>query len=206
MLRLSTTSPHLGGAVCLAAGRPGEREKRESGTQGMETTDPLSRMADPLSTSPSPPSPALPRPRPSTPTSTRRSPPPILAGNNSPTDAWLDLAAFVAGGGGDAGRAGIFDDLAARIGKDVYLDVAGWHLYLRDIKVDGRTTLASALAAKLGSAVADGGFKQAGVEAALTALPVRLGGGKAQVSLLDAVPAGALGDLYRALEDFERGK
>jgi hypothetical protein len=77
---------------------------------------------------------------------------------------------------------------------------------LRDVKVDGRTSLASALAAKLGSAVADGGFKKAAVEAMLAGLPVRLGGGKAEVSLLDAVPSGALSDLFRALEDFERGK
>ena len=109
-------------------------------------------------------------------------------------------------GSGDAGRTGIFDDLASKIGKDVFIDVAGWHLYLRDVKVDGRTTLAAALAAKLGGAVADGGFDRAAVEATLAALPVRLGGGKAEVSLLDAVPAAALGDLFRALEDFERGK
>ena len=151
---------------------------------------------------PSPSLPAFLHPRRPSPA---RLPTPLSAGSNSPADAWLDLASFVAGSG-DAGRAGIFDDLAARIGKDVYLDVAGWHLYLRDIKVDGRTTLASALAAKLGAAVADGGFKKAGVEAALAAIPVRLGGGKAEVSMLDAVPNGALGDLYRALEDFERGK
>jgi hypothetical protein len=112
----------------------------------------------------------------------------------------------VAGGAGDAGRAGIFDDLASRIGKDVYIDVAGWHLYARDVKVDGKTTLAAALAAKLGSAVADGGFKKPAAEAVLAGVPVRLGGGKASVPLLDAVPAGALSDLWRALEDFERGK
>jgi hypothetical protein len=163
---------------------------------GARPSQPASHFSPALSNHPRPPT-RRPVPLPT---------PPSAGGTgNSPADAWLDLASFVAGSG-DAGRAGIFDDLASKIGKDVYIDVAGWHLYLRDVKVDGRTSLASALAAKLGSAVADGGFKKAAVEAMLAGLPVRLGGGKAEVSLLDAVPSGALSDLFRALEDFERGK
>ena len=42
--------------------------------------------------------------------------------------------------------------------------------------------------------------------ATLAALPISLGGGKATVALADAVPAYAVGDLVRAVEDFGRGK
>jgi hypothetical protein len=210
-LRLPSASP--------LASRPGRaprsragKKKRERGLSGANESASLSRRAlAPLSQpadsslSPSIPSHSLPVPPARLPSTRTTLPRPPSAGSN-PTDAWLDLASFVAGGAGDAGRAGIFDDLASRIGKDVFIDVAGWHLYLRDVKVDGKTTLASALAAKLGSAVADGGFKRAEAEAVLAGLPVRLGGGKAAVPLADAIPAAALGDLWRALEDFERGK
>ena len=40
--------------------------------------------------------------------------------------SWIDLAAFVS----SSGRGGHtpFDELADKIGRDVYIDVAGWHL------------------------------------------------------------------------------
>jgi hypothetical protein len=40
--------------------------------------------------------------------------------------SWVDLASFVSSAGG-AGRTP-YDDLADAIGRDVYIDVAGWHL------------------------------------------------------------------------------
>ena len=43
---------------------------------------------------------------------------------------------------------------AARSGKEVYVDVNGWHLYLRDISVPGADAkLSQALAQHLGSKV-----------------------------------------------------
>lgn len=60
-------------------------------------------------------------------------------------------------------------------GRDVYIDVSGWHLYLRDVKVpdSGGTTLASGLAAML--AQEGDGADVAGV---LGQVPVPLGGGQ----------------------------
>ena len=41
--------------------------------------------------------------------------------------SWLDLASFVASAGKSGGHTA-FDGLADKIGRDVYIDVAGWHL------------------------------------------------------------------------------
>ncbi|KAI7841657.1 hypothetical protein COHA_004677 [Chlorella ohadii] len=62
--------------------------------------------------------------------------------------SWIDLASFVA----SSSRGGHtpFDDLADKIGRDVYIDVAGWHLYLKDVKVGQGLSLAQALASNLG--------------------------------------------------------
>lgn len=40
--------------------------------------------------------------------------------------SWIDLAAFVSSSGRGAHTP--FDELADKIGRDVYIDVAGWHL------------------------------------------------------------------------------
>lgn len=40
--------------------------------------------------------------------------------------SWVDLASFVSSSGG-GGRTP-YDELADVIGRDVYIDVAGWHL------------------------------------------------------------------------------
>ena len=79
------------------------------------------------------------------------------------------------------------------------------HLYLRDVRV-GNATLAAGLAAQLGAAASRGEDPATAVAATLAALPISLGGGKATVALADAVPAYAVGDLVRAVEDFGRGK
>lgn len=59
------------------------------------------------------------------PPSRRRVPSPARAGGSGGAfGAWKDLAEFVAGSG--AGNKGAFESLADRIGRDVYIDVAGW--------------------------------------------------------------------------------
>lgn len=42
-------------------------------------------------------------------------------------ESWIDLASFVASSGKSGGHTA-YDELADKIGKDVYIDVAGWHL------------------------------------------------------------------------------
>ncbi len=80
------------------------------------------------------------------------------------------------------------------------------HLPLRDVRVGG-TSLAAAIAAELGSAVLkDGRVDAASARAALARVSLPLGGGQAAVPLADAIPTYQMGELVRALEDFEGGK
>lgn len=76
---------------------------------------------------------------------------------------------------------------------------------MKDIKVGGSTTvkMASVLAQQLGEkALASGTVEEAEIKAVLRAIPLDLGGGKVQVSLLDSVGKGCLYDLTRAVEDW----
>lgn len=78
-------------------------------------------------------------------------------------------------------------------------------MYLRDVRVGG-STLAAGLAAQLGAAAINGDDPRAAVAATLGALPLTLGGGKVTVKLADAIPAFAVGDLERAVEEFAEGQ
>jgi hypothetical protein len=69
-------------------------------------------------------------------------------------------------------------------GRDVYVDLAGWHLFLRDMSAVPGLKMASALAAQLGPAAADagrGGLREADVTAVLKRIPVDVGGGRVTV-------------------------
>jgi hypothetical protein len=43
-------------------------------------------------------------------------------------EGWLDVSKLVSGGGAAKSP---YEDFASAIGRDVYVDLAGWHLYLR---------------------------------------------------------------------------
>ncbi|KAK9839511.1 hypothetical protein WJX81_006528 [Elliptochloris bilobata] len=116
---------------------------------------------------------------------------------------FLDLANLVSGGGGAKTA---YDELASKIGKEVYVDVNGWHLYLRDIFVPGADVkLSQALAHHLGSKVKEG-LSKSDVEAALKKMPFKLGGGKTQVSLFEMVPNYAVQELEQIIQDYARSK
>lgn len=118
-------------------------------------------------------------------------------------DGWLDLAKLVAGSG--TGTKTPYDDLASAIGRDIYVDIAGWHLYMRDMGtgVAGGLKMSQALARQLGPE-ASRGLREADVEAVLRKIPVKLGAGKERVSLYDAMPSICVGDLVKICEDFAR--
>lgn len=63
--------------------------------------------------------------------------------------SWLDLAGFVAKSTAHTP----FDELADKIGRDCYIDVAGWHLYLKDVKLGGQASMAQGIAQQLGAQV-----------------------------------------------------
>lgn len=90
------------------------------------------------------------------------------------------------------------EKLAASIGEDVYIDVAKWHLYLRDAH------LHTVLAEQLYPLLEQGSLKEADVTAVLNRINVKLGGGKLDVPLSDLLPMQSQVHLMDALEEFQR--
>ncbi|GLC42358.1 hypothetical protein PLESTB_000655800 [Pleodorina starrii] len=118
-------------------------------------------------------------------------------------DGWLDLAKLVAGGGSSKTP---YEEFASAIGRDVYVDIAGWHLYLRDMGtgVPGSSLkMSQALAQQFGPQL-NKGLREADVEGLLKKIPVKLGAGKLKASLYDVMPSMCVGDLVRLCEDFAR--
>ncbi len=115
----------------------------------------------------------------------------------------MDLANFVSSDGAGK-KLAAFEDLAYKLGGEVYVDVNGWHLYVKDIKVGGTSVkMHSVLAQQIGEKVLAGGrVDPADLKAVLKQVPLSLGGGTVQVSLLDAIGKPCLYDLERAVEDW----
>jgi hypothetical protein len=92
----------------------------------------------------------------------------------------------------------LVEDLAAEIGDRVYIDVAKWHLYLRDAK------LHTELAQKLYALMENGAVKEADVTALLQSMMIKLGGGKKELPLSDLVPMSCQVSLMDVVEEFQR--
>ncbi len=90
------------------------------------------------------------------------------------------------------------EQLAATIGEEVYMDVARWHLYLRDAH------LHTLLAEQLAPQVAAGKVDEAAVTEVLQRIPVKLGGGRKELPLADLLPMQSLLNLLDVLEEFSR--
>lgn len=117
--------------------------------------------------------------------------------------SWLDLAGFVATA--SPGARTPFDELADKIGRECYIDVAGWHLYLKDVKLPNtQVTMAQALAQQLGSLIQGQGFSSAAVNQLVGRVPVKLGQGKSTLPLADVMPSRCLQDLEDICEQYAR--
>jgi Protein of unknown function (DUF3181) len=92
----------------------------------------------------------------------------------------------------------VVEQLAADIGDRIYIDVAKWHLYLKDAK------LHSGLAESFLPMCESGKIDEATVKTTLAAVKVKLGGGKQELSLAELIPTAVIGDLVRILEDCAR--
>jgi ABC-type phosphate transport system ATPase subunit len=90
------------------------------------------------------------------------------------------------------------EKLAASIGENVYIDVAKWHLYLRDAH------LHTALAEQLYPMLTKGNVEESQVVSVLKQTPVKLGGGKTEVALADLLPMQSQVHLMDILEEFQR--
>jgi hypothetical protein len=90
------------------------------------------------------------------------------------------------------------ESLAAEIGENVYIDIAKWHLYLRDAH------LHTLVAQQLYSMLEDGNLDADRVAQVLQGIPVKLGGGKREVPLADLIPMQCQVQLMDVLEEFQR--
>lgn len=90
------------------------------------------------------------------------------------------------------------EQLAASIGDNVYIDVAKWHLYLRDAHL--HTTLAERFYPML----SQGSITENAVVEVLKSIPVKLGGGKAELPLSDLLPMQSQVHLMDVLEEFQQ--
>lgn len=115
----------------------------------------------------------------------------------------MDLASLVTSAGGSGGHTP-YDELADKIGRDIYCDMQGWHLYLKDVKVGQGISLAQALASQIGPQLGGGRFSGADLEALLQKVPMKLGGGKVTLPLSDLLPAACSRDLERLCADYAR--
>ena len=86
------------------------------------------------------------------------------------------------------------EELAAELGQEVYIDVAKWHLYLADAK------LHTVVAEKVMPLVEAGTVTEDAVTEALKQIPVKLGGGRTELSLFDLLPMQGILTLLDVLE------
>jgi len=87
--------------------------------------------------------------------------------------------------------------LAAEIGDNVYIDVAKWHLYLKDAHL--HTTLAQQIYPLLTNTLSEDQITKI-----LQNIPVKLGGGKREVPLSDLLPMQCQVNLMDILEEYQR--
>lgn len=88
--------------------------------------------------------------------------------------------------------------LAAEIGQNVYMDIAKWHLYLSDAH------LATVVAERVYPLLTSTNLDESEVVKILEDIPVKLGGGKREVSLIDLLPTRCQVNLMDTLEEFQR--
>lgn len=88
--------------------------------------------------------------------------------------------------------------LAAEIGENIYIDIAKWHLYLRDAH------LHSVLAEQLYPMLVNDSLQEDRVLQVLENIPVKLGGGKREVPLIDLLPMQCQVNLMDLLEENQR--
>jgi hypothetical protein len=90
------------------------------------------------------------------------------------------------------------EDLAADIGANVYIDVARWHLYLAEAH------LHTVLAERFYPLLSQGVISEDRVNEVLASIPVKLGGGRQELSLGQLLPMQSQVALIDILETFQR--
>ncbi|MCJ8281483.1 MAG: DUF3181 family protein [Rivularia sp. ALOHA_DT_140] len=96
-------------------------------------------------------------------------------------------------------NAEFMESLAAEIGENVYIDIAKWHLYLSDAKL--HTVVAEQVYPLISS---DKSVDEEDVIHVLQSIPIKIGGGKREVPLLDLVPSQCQVNLIDILEKYQQ--
>ncbi|OCR01515.1 thylakoid-associated protein [Oscillatoriales cyanobacterium USR001] len=90
------------------------------------------------------------------------------------------------------------ESLAAEIGDNIYIDVAKWHLYLKDAH------LHTMIAEQIYPLLTDKNLDADRVTQIMQNISVKLGGGKLELPLVDLVPRQCQLQLMDILEEFQR--
>ncbi len=88
--------------------------------------------------------------------------------------------------------------LAGEIGEQIYIDVAKWHLYLADAH------LHLTVAQKVYPLLADDALNERELVQILQDIPVKLGGGKLELPVLDLIPDKCLQNLLALLLEYQQ--
>jgi len=91
----------------------------------------------------------------------------------------------------------MIEALAAEIGENVYMDIAKWHLYLSDAH------LHTIVAEQLYPLLTSNSLEESQVVQILEGIPVKIGGGKREIPLIDLVPTDCQVNLMDLLEEFQ---
>ncbi len=92
----------------------------------------------------------------------------------------------------------ILEAIASEIGEDVYMDIAKWHLYLSDAHL--HTVVAEQMYPMLSSNSLD----ENSVLQILQNIPVKIGGGRREIPLIDLLPMQCQVNLMDILEKYQR--
>ncbi len=89
--------------------------------------------------------------------------------------------------------------LAAEIGENVYIDIAKWHLYLSDAKL--HTVVAEQVYPLISSGKS---LDEKDIIQVLQSIPIKVGGGKREVPLIDLVPSQCQVNLVDIVEKYQQ--
>lgn len=91
----------------------------------------------------------------------------------------------------------ILEAIAAEIGENVYMDIAKWHLYLSDAHL--HTVVAEQMYPMLSSNSVNENL----VLKVLQSIPVKIGGGRREIPLVDLLPMQCQVSLMDILEKYQ---
>ncbi|MGM3308997.1 DUF3181 family protein [Anabaena sp. WFMT] len=92
----------------------------------------------------------------------------------------------------------LLEALASEIGENVYLDIAKWHLYLSNAKMH------TIIAEQLYPLITSKTVSEDRVLQLLASIPVKIGGGRKEIPLIDLLPLQCQVTLVDILEKYQR--